>query len=110
MSKARTSRHLSTPKRLARGARLLPRPSRRSWRPDPAATHVSAFSEVMGPLPVHASVDSPKPRRQAALRPFSEVRGREPAVVCQQPPVVGAHRSVVTDSHDHAVDATIGTV
>ena len=85
-----TSRHLSTPKRLARVARLLPRPSRRSWRPDPAATHVSAFSEVMGPLPVHASVDSPKPRRQAALRPFSEVRRREPAVVCQQPPVVGS--------------------
>ena len=44
----------------------------------------------MGPLPVHASVDSPKPRRQAALRPFSEVRRREPAVVCQQPPVVGS--------------------
>ena len=85
-----TSRHLSTPKRLARVARLLPRPSRRSWRPDPAATHVSAFSEVMEPLPVHASVDSPKPRRQAALRPFSEVRRREPAVVCQQPPVVGS--------------------
>ena len=85
-----TSRHLSTPKRLARVARLLPRPSRRSWRPDPAATHVSALSEVLGPLPVHASVDSPKPRRQAALRPFSEVRRREPAVVCQQPPVVGS--------------------
>ena len=88
--KARTSRHLSTPKRLARVARLLPRPSRRSWRPDPAATHLSAFSEVLGPLPVHASVDSPNPRRQAALRPFSEVRRREPAVVCQQPPVVGS--------------------
>lgn len=67
-----------------------PRPSRRRWRPDPAATHLCAFSEVLGPLPVHASVDSPKPRRQAALRPFSEVRRREPAVVCQQPPVVGS--------------------
>ena len=33
-SQARTSRHLSTPKRLARVARLLPRPSRRSWRPE----------------------------------------------------------------------------
>ena len=52
-----------------------PRPSRPSPAPtlaaqletgDPAATHLSAFSEVMGPLPVHASVDSPKPRRQAA--------------------------------------------
>ena len=52
-----------------------PRPSRPSPAPtlaaqlatgDPAATHLSAFSEVLGPLPVHASVDSPKPRRQAA--------------------------------------------
>ena len=63
-SQARTSRHLTTPKRLARVARPLPRPSRRSWRPDPAATHLSAFSEVMRPLTVHAF--SPKPRRQAA--------------------------------------------
>ena len=61
------------------------RPSRPSPAPtlaaqlepgDPAATHLSPFSEVLGPLPVHASVDSPKPRRQAALRPFSEVRPR----------------------------------
>jgi len=33
-SQARTSRHLSPPKRLARVARLLPRTSRRSWRPE----------------------------------------------------------------------------
>ena len=68
-----TSRHLSTPKRLALAARLLPRPSRRSWGPDPAATHLSAFAEVMGPLPLHASVDSPTPRRQAA----ASVQGSE---------------------------------
>ena len=33
-SQAQTSRHLSPPKRLARVARLLPRRSRRSWRPE----------------------------------------------------------------------------
>ena len=50
--KARTSRHLSAPKRVADVA-ASPRPSRRSWRPDPAATNLSVFSEVTGPLPVH---------------------------------------------------------
>jgi hypothetical protein len=39
-----------------------PRPSRRSCRPDPASTHLSAFSEVMGPF----RSTFPKPRRQAA--------------------------------------------
>jgi hypothetical protein len=34
MSQARTSRHLSAPQRLARVARLVPRRSRRSWRPE----------------------------------------------------------------------------
>ena len=33
-SQAPTSRHLSPPKRLPRVARLLPRTSRRSWRPE----------------------------------------------------------------------------
>ena len=74
-----------------------PRPSRPSPAPtlaaqletgDPAATHLSAFSEVMGPLPVHASVFRSHAGRP--LRPFREARRREPAVVCQQPPVVGS--------------------
>ena len=104
-----TSRHLSTPKRLARVARLLPRPSRRSWRPDPAATHLSAFSEVMGPLPVHASVFS------EATPPGRCVRSGKRGAASRRSSVSsrrlwGAHSSVVADSHDHRVDATIATV
>jgi hypothetical protein len=93
MSKARTSRrtsrHLGAPKRLARVARLLARPSRRSWRRDPAATHLSPFSEVGGPfrstllwiLRSHAA---------RPLRPFRQARRREPAVICPEPPVVAS--------------------
>ena len=51
---------------------------------DPAATHLSAFSEVMRPLPVHVF----RSHAGRPLRPFREARRREPAVVCQQPPVV----------------------
>ena len=64
----------SVRRNASRESPVLPRPSRRSWRPDPAATHLSAFSEVMGPLLVHPSADSPKPRRQTALSPFREAR------------------------------------
>ena len=89
-----------------------PRPSRPSPAPtlaapletgDPAATHLSAFSEVLGPLPVHASVDSPKPCRQAALRPFREARRREPAgrrASVSSRRLWRAHNSVVADSQD----------
>jgi len=105
-----TSRHLSTPKRLARVARLRPRPSRRSWRPDPAATHLSAFSEVMGPLLVHPSADSPKSRRHTALRPFREARPVSRRSSLSSRRLWGAHSSVVANSHDHAVDLTVGIV
>ena len=47
--------------------------------------HLSASSEVMGRF----RSTFPKPRRQAAS-PLREARRREPAVVCQQPPVVGS--------------------
>ena len=95
-----TSRHLSTPKRPARVAPLLPRPSRRSWRPDPAATHLSAFSEVMEPLLVHPSADSPKPRRQTSPRPFSEARPASRRSSLSSRRLWGAHSSVVANSHD----------
>jgi hypothetical protein len=79
-----------SPKRLARVARLLPRPSRRSWRPDPAATHLSAFSEVMGPPLVHPFCgfsEATPPDRAASVQGSAP---REPAVISQQPPVVGS--------------------
>ena len=58
-----TSRHPSTPKRLARVARLLPRPSRRSWRPETPPRRTSPRS-----LKYWGRFRStfPKPRRQAA--------------------------------------------
>jgi len=89
---------------------VLPRPSRRSWRPDPAATHLSAFSEVMGPLLVHPSADSPKPRRQTALSPFREARPARRRSSLSSRRLWGAHSSVVANSRDHAVDVTVGTV
>ena len=65
----------------------------------------------MRPLLVHASVDSPKPRRHAALRPFRQAPRREPAVACQQPPVVGSTQlSGRRPSRPGGVGATIGTV
>ena len=90
MSQARTSRHLSTPKRLARVARLLPRPSRRSWRPEipPRRTSLRSrkyWGRFPSTLPWILRSHAGRP-----LRPFGEARRREPAVVCQQPPVVGS--------------------
>ena len=54
----------------------------------------------MGPLPVHASVDSPKPRRQAAA-PVQ--RSQAPRAGGRLSAAAGcgeAHSSVVADSHD----------
>ena len=64
-SQARTSRHLRTPNRLARIARLLPRPSRRSWRREIPPRRTSPRS-----LKYWGRFRStfPKPRRQAAAR------------------------------------------
>jgi hypothetical protein len=79
---------------------------RRSRRPDPAATHLSPLSELMRPLPVHASEATPAGRcarsgkRDAASRRSSFISRR----------LWGAHSSVITGSHDHAFDATVGTV
>jgi hypothetical protein len=83
-----------------------PRRERRSWGPGPAATHLSAFSEVMGPLPVHVSEATPaghyaRSGRRDAANPRSSVSSRR---------LWGAHSSVVAESHDHAVDGTIETV
>ena len=84
-----------------------PDASRRSWRPDPAATHLSAFSSdgvrstLLWILRSHAA---------RPLRPFREARRREPAVVCQQPPVVGSTVRWSPTVTTNAVDATIATV
>jgi hypothetical protein len=84
-----------------------PRPS----RPSPAPTLAAQLEtgsrrdaplrvlEVMGPLPVHASVDSPKPRRQAAASVQGNAAPRaggrlSAAAGC------GEHSSVIADSHD----------
>ena len=85
-SQARTSRHLSPPKRLARVARLLPRRSRRRRRPEIPPRRTSPRSPKRRG---RFRSTFPKPRRQAAS-PFREARRREPAVVRQQPPVVGS--------------------
>ena len=92
-----------------------PRPSRPSPAPtlaaqletgDPAATHLSAFTEAMGPLPVHVSEATPAGRCARSGR-----RGREPAVVCQQPPVVRSPQSgrspAVTATRSGATIATV---
>jgi hypothetical protein len=63
-----------------------PRRERRGWGPDPAATHPSAFSEVIGPVPVHVSEATPAGR----YGPFREARRCESAVACQQPSVVSS--------------------
>ena len=76
------------------------RPSRRSRRPDPAATHLSTLSEVMEPLLVHPSADSPKPRRQTSPRPFSEARPASRRSSLSSRRLWGAHSSVVANSHD----------
>jgi hypothetical protein len=108
-SQARTSRHLSTPKRLT-PSRPSPAPTLAAQlQTDPAATHLSAFSKRWGRsrstllriLRSHAA---------RPLRPFSEARRREPAVVCQQPPVVGSTVRWSPTVTTNAVDATIGTV
>ena len=96
-----------------------PRPS----RPSPAPTLAAQLEtgsrrdarlrvlEVMGPLPVHASVDSPKPRRQAALRPFSEVRRRGAGGRLSAAAGCGEHAASWSPTvTTNAVDATIGTV
>jgi hypothetical protein len=80
-----------------------PRRERRSWGPGPAATHLSAFSEVMGPLPVHVSEATPaghyaRSGRRDAANPRSSVSSRR---------LGGAHSSVVANSHDHTVDVTV---
>jgi hypothetical protein len=85
---AGTSTRLSTPKRLARVARLLPRPCRRVGdRIPPRRTSPRSRSDcgrfrstLLWILRSHAG---------RPLRPFRQARRREPAVVCQQPPVVG---------------------
>ena len=62
-----------------------PRPSRPSPAPtlaaqletgDPAATHLSAFSEVMGPLPVHVSEATPAGRCARSGGATPRIRGR----------------------------------
>jgi hypothetical protein len=75
-----TSRHLGTPKRLARGA---PSPAPTVETGGRAATHLSTFSD-------DGAASGPRFRSHAGrpLRPFGEARRRESAVVCQQPPVV----------------------
>ena len=100
----------SVRRNASRESPVLPRPSRRSWRPDPAATHLSAFSEVMGPLLVHPSADSPKSRRHTALSPFREARPASRRSSLSSRRLWGAHSSVVANSRDHAVDVTVGTV
>jgi hypothetical protein len=106
MSQAGRPGLLSTPKRLAQVARLLPRPSRRSWRPEIPPRRTSPRSPKRRG---RFRSTFPKPRRQAAS-PLREARRREPAVVCQQPSLWGAHSSVVANSHDHAVDLSVETV
>ena len=64
----------------------------------------------MGPLLVHASADSPKPRRQTALSPFREARPARRRSSLSSRRLWGAHSSVVANSRDHAVDVTVGTV
>jgi hypothetical protein len=91
-----------------------PRPSRPSPAPtlaaqletgDPAAAHLSALSEVTGPLPLHV----PKPRRQAAS-PLREARPASRQSSLSSRRLWGAHSSVVANSHDHAVDLAVETV
>ena len=83
-----------------------PRRERRSWGPGPAATHLSAFSEVMGPLPVHVSEATPAGRYARSGR--RDAANRRSSVSSRR--LWEAHSSVVADSHDHALDATIVTV
>ena len=64
----------------------------------------------MGPLLVHASADSPKPRRHTALSPFREARPARRRSSLSSRRLWGAHSSVVANSRDHAVDVTVGTV
>jgi hypothetical protein len=104
-----TSRHLSTPKRLARVARPAPTLAAQ-LAPRSRRDALSAFSKVMGPLLVHPSADSPKPRRHTALSPFREARPASRRSSLSNRRLWGAHSSVVANSHDHAVDPTVGIV
>jgi len=72
----------------ARVARLLSRPSRRCRRPDPAARHLSAFPEVMGPLPVHVSAATPAGRYARSGKRAPRDGGRLSAAACCGEPTI----------------------
>ena len=106
-SQARTSRHLSPPKRLARVARLpAPTLAAQLQTGDPSATHLSAFSEATGTLPLHVfRSHAGRPLRRYGKRGAAS---RRSSVSSRR--LWGAHSSVVANSHDHAVDLTVETV
>ncbi len=89
-----------------------PRPSRPSPAPthaaqletgDPAATHVSAFSEVMGPLPVHVSEATPAGRCARSAK--RDAASRRSSVSSRR--LWGAHSSVVAGGHGHGGSARL---